>query len=149
MGAVRMPDTKTARRQRRNTPTKRALLTLARRGYYADICERRTGRITRDLFGCIDIVAVLSSGAKADEQTPPIICVQVTSWDHVPDRTRKTVARPEVRALLHRGVAVEVWGFRDQNDEARVVRLRIEPKGPIPHRSFASPNGYDDLDHDP
>lgn len=131
---------KDARRKQRNAPTKRALLTLAQRGYFADIAERRTGRVSRDLFGCIDLVAVLAAGARVEPDRPPILLVQVTSWDHVPDRTRKTAARPEVRALLHRGVAVEVWGFRAEDDEARVVRLRIKsPDDPAQSPLTSSP----------
>lgn len=103
----------------RFTPTTRTIGYLESRGWIVDIAERRQGPITRDLFGCIDLVAVHPTLRE-------VLFVQVTSNNgngNFAARLAKTIAQPTTALLLQAGVRIEVWGWKDQAAEPRIERL--------------------------
>ena len=87
------------------TPTARSLAELRRLGFMADVCERWIALvgIRRDLFHCIDIVAV-----KAGE---PILGVQATSASNLSSRLNKVRSLPAMRTWLAAGGSFECWGW--------------------------------------
>ncbi|MBL8752256.1 MAG: hypothetical protein JNK15_03060 [Planctomycetes bacterium] len=97
------------------TPTTRTIGFLEARGWIVDIAERQQGPITRDLFGCIDLVAV-----HPDKRA--VLFVQVTSRSNIASRIAKTLAQPTTRKLIQAGVLIEVWGWGDEA-EPRIERL--------------------------
>jgi hypothetical protein len=95
-----------------STPTARTLARLRELGYRADVVERRLPRcfITRDLFGCIDVVAV---------RPGEVLGVQCTSASHLAARLRKARAAPGLRAWLAAGAHFEVWGWAKRRPRGR------------------------------
>lgn len=89
----------------KKSPTQRTLDALRAEGYAAEVVEKRIPytRITKDLFGCIDIVAVKAG-------LPPL-AVQATSKSNVSARLKKSRAAPDLRAWLGSGCLFEVWGW--------------------------------------
>jgi hypothetical protein len=113
------------------TPMSLTLNHLRRHGYVADVVERwlpHTNR-RRDLFGCIDIVAV-------DRREPGIVGVQATSLPNVAARLGKARARPELAVWLRAGGRFEVWGWvrRPGGWEVKVIVVRAEDLEPVPVR---------------
>lgn len=88
------------------TPNARTLARLRKLGYTADIVERRLPRgfITKDLLGCIDVVAV-------HPQQKGVLGVQATTRDHQAHRLAKALAEPRLRTWLQAGNAFHVWGW--------------------------------------
>ena len=109
----------------RITPTTRTLQFLEARGYIADICERRQGPISRDLFGCIDIVA-------AHPRKREVLFIQVTSHSHRASRLAKTAEAPKTIQLLRSGALVEVWTWANEDAQPHITRLRADrnPEAP-------------------
>lgn len=94
-----------------SSPTARTLKALRELGYLADVAEKRVPktRVTRDLFGFIDIVAI-----KAGE---PILAVQATSDEgggHGHARVKKIrgECQEAARAWLGACGRIEVWAWR-------------------------------------
>jgi hypothetical protein len=105
----------------RITPTTRTIAHLEARGWVVDIAERRQGPITRDLFGCIDIVA-------AHPERREVLFVQCTSNNgngNFAARLQKTLAQPTTLQLLRAGVRIEVWGWKNTAAEPRIERLFV------------------------
>ena len=87
------------------SPTERTMAYLRSLGYTVDKVEQRVpfARVTRDLFGCIDIVAL-----KNDPIWPiGVLGVQATTGDHVAERVKKIAAEP--RAALWRACGNRLW----------------------------------------
>lgn len=110
----------------RTAPTKRTLAYLSARGWHADIAERRSGPITVDLFGCIDLVAV-------HPELRQILFVQVTGHNggNLAARVRKVAESPHTKALLRSGARVEVWAWKAAEAEPRVRRMRLQQPAPV------------------
>ena len=87
-----------------STPTARALARLRELGYLADVVERRLPRcfITRDLFGCIDVVAV---------RPGEVLGVQCTSASNLAARLARARGAPGLRDWLAAGARFGVWGW--------------------------------------
>jgi len=64
--------------------------------------------IRRDLFHCIDVVAVRRG-------SPGVLGVQATSLPHVGERVAKVRAQPELAVWLAAGNDFEVWGWTRRN----------------------------------
>lgn len=107
----------------RRSPQQRTLAHLRAEGWTVDIAERRQGPISRDLFGCIDVVAVHPLRRE-------FLFVQLTgdNGGHVADRVRKVRTAPATRALLRAGARVEVWGWAHGRAEPRIVRMTLQAK---------------------
>lgn len=88
-----------------SSPTQRTLALLRRNGYMAEVVEKRLPRgfVTRDLFGCIDVLAVRPGS--------PVLGVQATSRTNQSARYHKAVAIAELRTWLEAGCQFEVWGW--------------------------------------
>ena len=105
------------------TPTARTLEMCRRNGWYADVVERWIpgANIRRDLFGCIDIVAM------SDQS---MIGIQATSAANVSSRVSKIknkCTEPALIWLLH--AELQVWGWRKyprRDSSGRSWRPRIE-----------------------
>jgi hypothetical protein len=96
------------KRPRRESPTQRSLKHLRATGALAEVVERRLPKvfITKDLFGFIDIVALVGAGT---------VGVQTTSGDNVAarlDKMRSPEIAPNVRRWLEAGNAVVIHGWR-------------------------------------
>lgn len=86
-------------------PNTLTLRELERRGYVACLVESRTagGRISHDLFGCIDVLGV------RDGET---VAVQATSISNIASRIRKVEESPALGAMRAAGWTILVHGWR-------------------------------------
>lgn len=87
------------------SPTKRALKHLREMGYQAQVVEKWNAfaKIRKDLFDCIDIVAVRAGC--------PVLGVQCTSHSNIASRFKKSLALGQI--WLSTGhTQLEVWAFR-------------------------------------
>ena len=84
------------------TPQARSLAWLRDQGFAADTAERKITRtLTRDLFGCIDIVAMKDSG---------VHWIQVTDGSNASKRVHKVRASEHYDLLCATGnVYVHAW----------------------------------------
>ena len=110
------------------SPTARTLAYLRKQGYTADVVERFLGpqQIRRDLFHCIDVVAV-KAGA-------PILGVQATTAPNLAARLTKAKAQPELAAWLAAGGAFVAHGWARRNGRwyVRAIELRGEQMEAVP-----------------
>jgi hypothetical protein len=90
------------------SPTQNTLKTLRKSGYIADIAEywNSFSRKRKDLFGFIDIVAVVDS-----EFPEPILAIQATSYGNISARVKKIKGIPAAKRWLQSGGKIEVWGW--------------------------------------
>lgn len=107
-----------------NAPTKLSVERLEEEGYMVEVTEHRPEhtRITRDLFGFIDILAV-------HPERREFLGVQTTSDDHVSHRRRKILDDPELRhrawRWIHAGGRIEIHGWRPDGT-VRIQKLTAE-----------------------
>lgn len=106
----------TVRINTRGEPTRRSLDRLRADGYTAGEVERKTGPVSRDLFGAFDIV-----GFRYPRES---ILVQTTSDSHFADRVKKVGRCQELPALILAGVVIEVHGWKEGREEPRVTRFQ-------------------------
>lgn len=99
------------------SPTARSLQVLRQLGYEADVVERWVGRQRKDLFGCIDIVAV--------HPTFGILGVQATTTSNMAARVKKIEQEPRVGPWIEHA-KLEVWGWakRGKQGERKLWTLR-------------------------
>lgn len=124
--AIAAPPTK-RRRKKGKSPTARTLAECRRRGWIAQVVEQTIPRvfIKRDLFGCIDIVAI----DPGDAFTPPrIIGIQATSGDNHASRRTKILEEKRARAWIAAGAGLEVWSWaqRGAAGKRKLWTLRTE-----------------------
>ena len=102
------------------TPTSRTLTALRRAGWIADVVEHWIPHANRrrDLFGCIDIVAVRGGHVG-------VLGIQATSLPNVSARIKKAVALPALEIWLAAGNRFEVWGWAKRADGWHVQRVEI------------------------
>lgn len=138
------------------TPTERTLRWLRKQGYTCQVVERRIPHtfVTKDLFGCIDIVAIKAG-------IPGVLGVQVTSRAHLADRLAKVKREP--RAALWRecrnDLLVVGWSKRGEAGRRKlweVEAVRLAPRiisgwedanGNMPHpeaQNLDDPGRFDD-----
>ena len=105
------------------SPTARSLAMLRKCGHAAGIVERWLPGVNRrkDLFGCIDLVAVRRGEAG-------VLAVQATSLANVSARLGKAKARSELRTWLAAGNRFSVFGWyrRQGRWRVKIVDLRTE-----------------------
>ena len=96
------------------TPTARTLLELRKRGAFADVVERRLAKtfVTKDLFGCIDIVA-LEPGITG------CLGVQCTTVANQAARVAKILDEPRALMWLGTGNRLQVWGWAKKGAKGR------------------------------
>ena len=96
------------------TPTQLSLRWFRANGWMADVCERRYGGKSHDLFGMLDLVAV-RPGQTAG--------VQVTTHDHVSNRLHKMNELPTSLANLKAaGWVVVVHGWRKSTRDGHACK---------------------------
>lgn len=93
------------------SPTQRTLALLKAEGWTAAIVEKWNpwAKIRQDLFGCIDILAIIpphSIYAKGE-----IKGVQATSSSNHSARVNKSIAIPALKTWLRAGGVFEVWSW--------------------------------------
>ena len=88
------------------SPTQRTLERLRKEGYTCQVVERFNpfSKTRLDLFGCIDIVAVV------DGKTG-VLGIQATSRGNVNARIAKSLAEPKLLTWLQAKNEFEVWGW--------------------------------------
>lgn len=109
------------------TPTARTLARLRRDGYAAGVVERWIAQagVRRDLFGCIDLLAIRAGEA--------VIGVQATAVSCMSARIAKARSIPELRTWLATGARFQVWGWAKVNGRwhPRIVELRAADLEPM------------------
>lgn len=96
-------------------PDTRTVRYLTEDGWYADIVERRTGRVSHDWLGIADVVAVHPDRG--------VLAVQATSASHVADRVRKCEDSDALPVLRKCNISVQVWGWYPDRDDPRIVEI--------------------------
>lgn len=111
------------------TPSARAIADCKLRGWTAQVVEQTIripgGRtFKRDLYGCIDIVALTGAG---------ILGIQVTSGAHNAERHAKILAEPRMKLWLESGARLAVWSYSKRGARGkrktwvlREVEVRVE-----------------------
>lgn len=89
-------------------PAQRTLAHIRREGGVAEVVERWNphAKIRQDLFGCIDIVAVVQR-----DGVPRILGIQATTATNMAARMAKARQQPQLSAWLEAGGLFEVWGW--------------------------------------
>ncbi len=109
------------------SPTALTLAHLRRHGYAADVVERWIAQagVRRDLFHCIDVVAV-----KAGET---VLGVQATALGCLSARLAKARAQAELATWLASGARFQVWGWVKRNGRwtAKVIALQAGDMRPV------------------
>jgi hypothetical protein len=108
-----------------SSPTQRTLAECKKRGWTAGIVERRIPYrpISIDLFGCIDIVAITSTG---------IMGIQACAGASHAARRTKALAEPRLATWLGAGARFAVWSWskRGERGKRKLWALREEEISP-------------------
>ncbi len=102
------------------SPTQLTLRECARRGWHAEVVERRVWRhVTRDFLGCIDIIAFSPTG---------MVGIQTTSGAHHADRLAKAAQQDRLGLWFARGRTFAVWSWAKQGarGKRKTWQLRAE-----------------------
>lgn len=106
-----------AKRRKGTSPTARTLAELRKRGWTAQVVERRLPRTftTVDLFGVIDLIAIVP----LSDMAPPrgetlarrgaILGIQATTGEHHANRRTKILAEPRAAEWVAAGGRLELW----------------------------------------
>lgn len=107
----------------RTEPTRRTLAKLEAEGWLADEVERKQGKISRDCYGFADVLAIRAH--PLDERMTEVLLVQVTSDNggNVAKRMGKVQASDRAWKLYAAGVTIQVWGWRPDRLEPRILEL--------------------------
>lgn len=100
------------------SPSALSVELLVGRGYAVNVVERRlTARISSDLFGCIDILAL--RGAET-------LAVQTSTRHHLADRSRKVADSEYLPAMREAGWTIHIHGWDEPTrGEFRVKTLDV------------------------
>ena len=116
-----MTDQPKKKRKKPFAATAHALAECRKRGWDADKVEQRLPRcfITKDLFGCIDILAMTES---------TFLGLQVTAGDNHAARKAKAMAEPRLRRWLQLGGRFAIWSYdkRGAAGARKLYQLREE-----------------------
>ena len=104
------------------SPTARSLAELRKRGFRADVVEQWIPRakIRKDLFGCIDIVAIGKDGR--------LLGIQATTGDNHAARCTKLINHDNYAAICNSPIELWVWSWRKSAKDNR-WKLREEYLG--------------------
>ncbi len=107
--------TKTRKKPKSKSPTQRSLSELRAMGAVAQIVERwnQWAKVRQDLFGCIDIVAIVGAN---------IVGIQATSRDNHAARRTKMLAEPRAKAWLDAGGVLEIWSWGKMGGRGEMKR---------------------------
>lgn len=97
------------------SPTQRTLAEMRKRGYLAEVVEKRIPRvfITRDLFGFIDVLCVGADG---------VVGVQCTSGSNLANRITKIAEHENVGLVRKAGIRILAHGWRKAANGRWVLR---------------------------
>jgi hypothetical protein len=103
------------------TPMARTLKLLRQQGFVADVVERWIPHagIKRDLFGCLDVVAVHPA-------LPGVLGVQTTTRGNAAARLHKIRQQGEIAVWLRAGNRVEVWGWERRGHRWCAHRFEVK-----------------------
>lgn len=106
------------KRKKGKSPSARTIQELRDIGYHAQSVEQTIPRtfIKRDLFGCIDIIAV-----HPDHKS--IVGIQATSATNHSDRKKKALAEPRLLAWLAAGGRFVIYSWRQAANGKWVARI--------------------------
>lgn len=115
------------------TPTARALARLRHDKWYPWVVEATIQRFKRDLFNCIDILAIKGTDTLA---------IQVTSGSNHAARVRKVLDNQYLDAMLEAGWLVEVWSYTKPASGFWTLRAeRIDREKLTEHRLTGADTG--------
>lgn len=128
------------KRRKGKSPTSRTLDECRKRGWTAQVVEHRVPRlhVTRDLFGVIDVVAIVTEidtavsymfGEEPRRVGKSTIGIQATaSAAHHAHRRAKILAEPRARQWVEAGNRLELWSWAKQGarGKRKQWRLRVE-----------------------
>lgn len=105
-----------------SSPTSHTLAYLRRCGHVAEVVERWLPKVNRkrDLFGCIDIVAVRRGEIG-------VLAVQATSLSNISARLAKARGQSSLSVWLAAGQRFEVHGWYRRNGRWQVKRVELRP----------------------
>ncbi len=130
------PDAPVKKRRKSSTsPTQRTLAECRKRGWIAQVVEQhipfpKPFGTKRDLFGVIDIVAIVTTDTMVAVGCS-LIGIQATSaltgGNHAA-RRHKILAEPRARQWLEAGGRLELWSWSKRGDRGKAKRwtLRVE-----------------------
>lgn len=100
----------------KTSPTQRALAHYRDQGFTCAIVERwnQYAKVRQDLFGCLDLVAILPSAG--------ILGIQATSGSNVSARVAKILAEPRAGIWLASGGRIHVIGFSKKGPRGKAKR---------------------------
>ncbi len=106
---------KKKKRKKSTSPTARTLDECKRRGWIAGVVEKRIPfpkpqGTTIDLFGCIDVVGIVTTDPMV-QVGRAIIGIQATSGSNHDSRRSKMLAEPRMRAWVEAGGRLELWSW--------------------------------------
>jgi hypothetical protein len=105
------------------SPSELTLAECEKRGWIAQVVEKFNTYTNRrkDLFGCIDIVALTNQGPLTET-----VGIQCTTRAHLHDRSAKILAEPRMRMWLEAGNRLYVWTWAKQGarGKRKLWRLR-------------------------
>jgi hypothetical protein len=107
------------------SPTQRTLAECRRRGWEADIVERRVHRfVTKDFLGCIDIIAITPDG---------FLGIQACAGASHAARASKCRQQPRLATWFDRGAQVAVWSWSKRGGigKRKLWQLREEYIVPV------------------
>lgn len=121
------PDAPPRKKRKSSTsPTQRTLAECRKRGWTAQVVERRLPRmfVTQDLFGVIDVVAL----AFTIESGRAILGIQATTDANHANRRTKILAEPRALEWLEHGGRLELWSWskRGAVGSRKLWTLRVE-----------------------
>ena len=101
------------------SPTQRSLKRLRDAGWLAEVVERWIPRINirKDLFGCIDLLAIR-------EGQPPL-AIQTTTMSNRGSRIKKAGSLTAIQVWLATGSRFEVWAWRKLGNKYALARTEF------------------------
>jgi hypothetical protein len=124
------------KRSKGKSPMAMTLEELRKRGWTAQVVERRMPRTftTVDLFGVIDLVAIVPQAAVGYASGGAILGIQATTGPHHANRRSKILAEPRAKEWVEAGGRLEIWtwskrvALRKDGTKAKLPKwtLRVE-----------------------
>ena len=110
-----------------SSPTQRTLALMRTMGMTCQVVERWNAFAMRrvDLFGVIDIVAVIIPDIQSDIYPAGIYGIQTTSGSGHSARIAKSIAEPRIKKWLLAGGRFEVWSWRKAGARGKAKRWKV------------------------
>lgn len=103
------------------SPTQNSLKWLRKNGYIAEVVEKwiPVANIRKDLFGCIDIVAV-------HKERPETVGVQVTSYSNISARRKKAEGLEDIKTWRAAGNQFVIHGWQKKKNRWHLTQRHLE-----------------------